>query len=54
MAYFCQCGEQLKCIKLPNRKKATKMWLSYKVLHVETERGYKCPNGCELKSISQT
>jgi len=53
MAYFCQCGERLKPIKLPNRKKVTEKWISYKVLMVETKRGYKCPNGCELKSITQ-
>ena len=53
MAYFCQCGSKLKSLKVPDITGTTKR-LSYKILHVETVRYYKCPNGCELKSVSQT
>ena len=53
MAYFCQCGKQLKSVRIKS-KTGTKMHISYKVLHVETLRYYKCPNGCELKKVSQT
>ena len=53
MAYFCECGSKLKSVRVKD-KTGTKKWLSYKVLHVQTVRYYKCPNGCELKNVSQT
>ena len=56
MAYFCQCGKKLKSVRLKggSRPTGTTKRISYKVLLVETLRAYKCPDGCELKSISQT
>jgi len=56
MAYFCQCGEQLKNVRLKggSRPTGTSKYISFKVLMVESRRAYKCPNGCELKSVSQT
>ena len=53
MAYFCQCGEQLKSVRV-KEKTGTQKYISYKILKVQTMRYYKCPNGCELKSVSQT
>jgi len=53
MAYFCQCGEQLKSVRVKGITGTNKR-ISYKILHVETTRYYKCPRGCELKSIAQT
>jgi hypothetical protein len=53
MAYFCQCGAKLNNVGVQGKTGTTKR-ISYKVLHVETVRYYKCPNGCELKTVSQT
>ncbi len=47
--YMCQCGMFLKRAK--SSKKPSKL-ISYKVLIVKTENHYKCPNGCELKTVS--
>jgi len=56
MAYFCECGEKLKSIRLKggSNPTGTTKRLSYKVLFVEVRRAYKCPNGCELKRVAQS
>jgi hypothetical protein len=43
------CGSFLKSVKL--KKTGTKKIVSYKVFFVEIVRAYKCPNGCELKTV---
>lgn len=55
MSYFCQCGEKLKSVRLKGNSKPTGTIkrLSFKVLFIETVRAYKCPNGCELKNVTQ-
>lgn len=49
--YICgECGSPLKSQKVKD-KTGTTFILSYKVLIEQTVRYYKCPNGCELKSV---
>lgn len=51
MRYFCQCGERLQPIKPPKDEKSKVAVISYKVFIVTTKLKYKCPNGCELKTV---
>lgn len=46
--YTCQCGCKLKKV---NQTKFED--ISFKVLIVKTVTHYKCPNGCELKTVSK-
>ena len=50
MAYFCQCGERLKSVRVKVYTGTTRV-ISYKILKVVTTRVYKCPKGCELKEV---
>lgn len=47
--YRCQCGMYLKAAKKQSKKQK---FISYKVFIVKTETHYKCPNGCELKTVT--
>ena len=57
MSYYCgNCGSKLVSQRVKNGSDldtGTKKWVSYKVLVVKTIRRYKCPNGCELKTVKQ-
>jgi hypothetical protein len=54
MAYYCgTCGSKLKSVQLKGDTSAGTKWISYKVFHVTTHRTYKCPNGCELKTVTE-
>lgn len=47
--YMCQCGMFLKPVRKQSKKSKL---ISYKVFIVKTESHYKCPNGCELKTVT--
>jgi DNA-directed RNA polymerase subunit RPC12/RpoP len=50
MKYYCgTCKSKLKPVKI-ERGEITER-ISYKILFVETQRAYKCPKGCELKTV---
>ena len=45
---MCQFGMYLKPVRKQGKKSKL---ISYKVLIVKTETHYKCPKGCELKTV---
>lgn len=51
--YQCKCGAILKNITKQNKPKGNTTFISYKVLIVKTEIHYKCPNGCELDTVTK-